>query len=134
MAIRSATFATVKEAVDFLVDNNLGKEDIFTFQLNATGWYDVVWDETDPTVYAAGTGAHTVTLAEGARLRTIRVQASGSDATIVILGGDTITVKDGDTFEVDWNGLYGGTGAAAASNRVVITGVGAYYFVSWLQR
>ena len=134
MAIRSVSFATAKEAVDFLVEHKLGKEDIFSFQLNASGWYDVVYDDADPTDYAAGSGARNVDLAEGARLRRIRVQASGGDATVVILGGDTVTVKDGDTFDVDWGGLYVGTGASSAANRVAVAGAGAYYFVSWLQR
>lgn len=134
MSMRAATLSSANDLKQFLIDNNLGKEDILSLQLNASGHYDIIWDAADPTGYTAGVGARNVDLVSGVRLRTIRVQASGSDATIVILGGSTITVKDGDIFEVDWEGRYKGTGAAVAGNRIAITGAGAYYFVSWLVR
>ena len=62
------------------------------------------------------------------------MHASGGDATVVILGGDAITVKDGSTFEVDWEGRYVGDGTAAAPNRIAITGASAHWYVSWLDR
>lgn len=73
--------------------------------------------------YAAGTAAATVDVPAGARLKAVRVIGA---ATVVIAGGQTITVPVSTTFAVDV------TGDVAAGADVVIGGTPASYFVSWM--
>jgi hypothetical protein len=73
--------------------------------------------------YKAGTAAATVDVPAGARLRAVRVVGA---ATVVIAGGDTITVPASTTFAVDV------AGDVAAGADVVIGGTPAAYFVSWM--
>lgn len=133
MAIRSASFQSSKALVDFLVENAMGKEDILALSYNSSGWVEVIYDSADPTGAAAGAGATDIDLAEGARLRRIRVTASGGNTTLNILGLGSFTILDGDTFEIDWEGRYVGDGTAVAANRIAI-GANSLYFVSWLDR
>jgi len=55
MTMRAQTLSTVNDLKKFLVDNNLGKEDIFSLQLNASGHYDIIYDGADVTDLDAGT-------------------------------------------------------------------------------
>ncbi len=73
--------------------------------------------------YAAGTAAATVDVPASARLKSVRVVGA---ATVVIAGGNTITVPASTTFAVDV------VGDVAAGADVVIGGTPASYFVSWM--
>lgn len=76
--------------------------------------------------YAAGTAAGTVDVPAGARLRSVRVTATGTAATIAIAGGATITVPANATFAEQV------VGDVPAGADVVIGGTPAAYFVSWM--
>jgi hypothetical protein len=117
-----------------MTSNHFGPEDIKVLGgQNQSGHIDIVYDDEDPSGAAAGAGAANVDLAAGSRLQRIRVTASGGDTTLNILGLGSFTILSGDTFEIDWEGRYVGTGVAAAGNRVAI-GANSLYFVSWLER
>ena len=73
--------------------------------------------------YKAGTAAATVDVPAGARLKAVRVVGA---ATVVIAGGDTITVPAATTFATDV------VGDVPAGADVVIGGTPAMYFVSWM--
>jgi len=134
MALRSNTFRSAHELTTWLVANDRGPEDITVLGgLNQSGHIDIVYDDTDPSGAAAGAGAANVDLVAGARLQRIRVTASGGNTTLNILGLGSFTILSGDTFEIDWEGRYVGTGVAAAGNRIAI-GANSLYFVSWLAR
>ncbi len=76
--------------------------------------------------YAAGTAAATVDVPAGARVKRIRVTAAGTAATIVIAGGNTITVPASGTFSEAIDG------DVAAGADVVIGGTPASYYVAWM--
>ncbi len=76
--------------------------------------------------YAAGTAAGTVDVPAGARLRSVSVIAGASAATIVIAGGATITVPAGAGFSEQI------AGDVPVGADVVIGGIPASYFVSWM--
>lgn len=76
--------------------------------------------------YAAGTTAETVAVPAGARVKSVSVRAGESAATIVIAGGDPITVPAGDAFSEQL------AGDVAVGADVVIGGDPAAYFVSWM--
>lgn len=75
--------------------------------------------------YASGTGATTVDVPTGARLKRVLVRAgSGNAVTVTIGGGNTITVPVSTAFEETIPGKTAGD--------VVIAGTPANYFVSWV--
>jgi hypothetical protein len=132
--IRSNTFPTAFALASWMRDSGYGPQDItITGGQNQSGHIDILYDDADPTGVAAGAGAANVDLAEGARLQRIRVSATGGNTTLNILGLGSFTILSGDTFEIDWEGRYVGTGVAAAENRIAI-GANSLYFVSWLDR
>lgn len=75
--------------------------------------------------YAAGTAAATVDVPAGARVRSVSVLAGAGPATLVIGGGDTITIPAGDSFSDTL------MGELAQGADVVIGGAVASYYVSW---
>ena len=132
--IRSDTFPSAFALATWMRSAGYGPQDvIITGGQNQSGHIDVLYDDADPSGAAAGAGAANVDLAAGARLHRIRVTASGGNTTLNILGLGSFTILSGDTFEIDWEGRYVGTGAAAAGNRIAI-GANSLYFVSWLAR
>ncbi len=76
--------------------------------------------------YAAGTAAGTADVPANAQLKSIRVVAAGTAATVVIAGGATITVPASTPFSTDV------VGDVAAGADVVIGGTPASWYVSWM--
>lgn len=76
--------------------------------------------------YAAGTVAGTADVPAAARLRSVKVTAAGTAATVTIAGGATITVPASATFAEQI------VGDVAAGADVVIGGTPAAWFVSWM--
>jgi hypothetical protein len=76
--------------------------------------------------YDAGTAAATVDVPAAARLTRVAVVAGASAATIVIAGGDTITVPAGMAFGEEI------MGDVPRGADVVIGGTVATYFVAWM--
>lgn len=94
MTMRAQTLSTVNDLKKFLVDNNLGKEDIFSLQLNASGHYDIIYDGADVTDLDAGTvegdtGAG-ATISVDAVAKTF-TRAAGSYVTDGFRVGDRVT-------------------------------------------
>lgn len=76
--------------------------------------------------YKAGVAAATVDVPAGARLKSLLVIAGAAPATVVIAGGDTITVPISATFNPAI------VGDVTLGGDVVIGGTVATYFVAWM--
>lgn len=76
--------------------------------------------------YAAGVAAGTVDIPAAARLTRIAVVAGASPATVVIDGGDTITVPTAMAFSEDI------MGDVPKGADVVIGGTVATFYVAWM--
>lgn len=74
--------------------------------------------------YSSGTGGATVSLTGGKRLMQISCKAVGSDGTVTVAGGDSITVRAGDTFTADYYG--------ALVNPAIVFSASMDYYVSYL--
>lgn len=95
----------------------------------ATGLADETGD-ADETATAVG---HYVYLNSLARLRVVRVSGIGGTTTLNMLNGGDVTILNGDTFEMDWEGFYLGDGTTTAANLIAI-GPDSSYLVSWIDR
>jgi hypothetical protein len=76
--------------------------------------------------YAAGTAAGTVDVPATARLTRIAVVAGAAPATVVIAGGDTITIPTAMAFGEEI------MGDVPKGADVVIGGTVATFFVAWM--
>lgn len=63
---------------------------------------------TGALVIACGDGAATVTVPTGAAVHNVWIDANGGDSTITFPNGQFVTVKNGSTFNVNFNGLSDG--------------------------
>lgn len=130
MAMIVKSFATVKEVKDFMAENNLGKEDILSFDTNASGFIDILFDDGSISDYASGTN-ETHTVGDGYRVRHLQLWASGGAGSATIFGGDTITIPDGARIPLDFHGALIGDGTAASN---IVVGANTYYYIDWYDR
>jgi hypothetical protein len=80
--------------------------------------------------YAAGAAAASVDVPTLARIKRVSVLAGVSaGATVTILGGDTITIPAGCSFDEQ---LPGDATAGFGSTEVIIGGTAQAYYVSWV--
>ncbi len=106
------------------VDAHLKVEDDGTGEIRSLRVSDL--GEGGTYDYAAGTTAGTVTVPATARLCRVAVVAGDSvGCTIVIGGGDTITLDAGEAFDETIPGV-------ALGANVVIAGTVKHYYVAWV--
>ena len=79
--------------------------------------------QTDPFAYSAGTAGGTVTLTGEKRVNEIVAYADGSNGTVAINGGDSITVRAGTSFTLSPKGCL--------VNPTIVFSASLDYFVGW---
>lgn len=79
--------------------------------------------------YAAGDTAETVDVPTGARIKRVSVVAGAAPATLTILGGETIPIPAGASFDEI---VPGDAIATAGANEIVVGGDVDAYYVSWV--
>jgi len=99
MATKTQTFQTAKQLADFIGSEDIPRGQIIDIEHNASGHPVLTYDDGAFT-YDADTGGGTVNVPADARVVEISCHAAGGDGTLTIGGGDSITVRSGQSFNV----------------------------------
>ena len=123
MALKGITKQTIFEMATALNDASVVSASIVNFEQNASGWIDVLYDDSS-FAYSAGSGGGTVSVPADATVYKVYAVGATGSGTITIDGGGSIPVANGGTFDQDLQGsLMGAVDIVFSAN--------LSYYVSW---